>query len=168
MRNLLHTLPLLLLTFLPRSASAQDNGFGLGIMIGEPTGISAKAWLNGNRAIGMGLAWGGWGHGGYIHLHGDYLFHNFNLIKVNKGKLPLYYGPGLRMRSWTGDRYWHHGRHHDHGGTHLDLGVRFPVGLAYLFDNAPVDIFLEVVPTLDLTPSTGFDVDFGLGARYLF
>lgn len=148
-------------------ASAQDSGFGLGIMIGEPTGLSAKAWVGGDRALAFGLAWGPW-HGGYLHLHGDYLFHNYDLIKVNKGKLPLYYGPGLRMRSWTGGRYWHHGRFHDHAGTYTDLSVRFPVGLAYQFDGAPVDVFLEVVPTLRILPGTSFDGDGALGVRYWF
>ncbi|MBL7952344.1 MAG: hypothetical protein JNM62_11570 [Flavobacteriales bacterium] len=91
-----------------------------------------------------------------------------DLIKVGKGRLPLYYGPGLRMRSWNNGRYWHRGRYYDHDGTHLDLGIRFPVGLAYLFDGAPVDVFLELAPTLDLVPSTSVDFDGGIGFRYWF
>jgi hypothetical protein len=157
----------LLLTSSALLTKAQDSGFGLGIMIGAPTGISAKAWVGGDRAIGMGLAWGT-RHSGYLHLHADYLFHNMDLIQVGSGQLPLYYGPGLRLRSWGNDGYWHRGRFYEDGGSHVDLGVRFPVGLAYLFEGAPVDIFLEVVPTLDLVPSTSFEVDGGLGARYWF
>lgn len=149
------------------SAKAQGTGFGLGFMLGEPTGISAKYWLAGDRALDAGLAWGLW-HGGYVHLHGDYLFHNMGLIPVGKGKLPLYYGPGLRIRSWNGGRYWHRGRYHDHNGTRVDIGVRFPVGLAYLFEGAPVDIFLELVPTLDLMPSTTLDIGGAIGVRYWF
>lgn len=145
---------------------AQREGFGLGIMLGEPTGLSAKVWTQDRNALAFGLAWGGWGHGGYVHLHADHLFHNFNVISVSKGSLPLYYGPGLRLRSWTGHRYWHRGHYHD--GQRLDLGVRFPVGLNYHFANDPLDIFLEVVPTLDLVPSTDFELDLALGARYWF
>lgn len=148
-------------------ARAQQSGFGAGIMLGDPTGVSVKYWLNADRALDGGLAWGVW-HGSYFHLHGDYLFHNSTLITVSKGKLPLYYGPGLRLRSWSGDQYWDNGKRHDYDGSRVDIGVRFPVGLAYLFDGAPVDIFLEVAPTLDLTPSTGFEVDGGIGARYWF
>lgn len=149
------------------TASAQDSGFGLGVIVGEPTGWSGKVWIAGDRAVDVGLAWGLW-HGGYMHLHADHLFHNMDLITVGKGKLPLYYGPGLRLRTWSDGRYWHRGRYQDHAGTRVDLGVRFPVGLAYLFDAAPVDIFLELVPTLDLVPATGFEVDGGLGLRYWF
>lgn len=147
---------------------AQDHGFGLGIMLGEPTGISGKAWTGGNNAIAFGVAWGGWGRGGYFHLHGDYLFHNFNLINVNKGRMALHYGPGIRMRSWTGDRYWANGRWYDSRGGHTRLGVRFPVGLTYMFEGAPVDIFLEASPTLDIVPSTTFDIGAALGFRYFF
>lgn len=146
---------------------AQSSGFGLGIMVGDPTGISAKGWIGGDRAIAGGLAWGVW-RGSYFHLHGDYLFHNMDLIPVSRGRLPLYYGPGLRMRSWSGGRYWNRGRWHDYDGSRVDIGVRFPVGVAYLFDGAPVDVFLEVVPTLDLVPATSFDMDLALGARYWF
>ncbi|MEO8590527.1 MAG: hypothetical protein ABI432_14215 [Flavobacteriales bacterium] len=148
-------------------AKAQDSGFGAGLLLGDPTGISLKYWLSDDRALDGGLAWGTV-HSGYFHVHADYLFHNSGLISVSKGKLPLYYGPGLRMRTWSGDEYWHHGSWHDSDGSHVDLGVRFPVGLAYLFEGAPVDIFLEIVPTLDLIPSTAFELDGGIGARYWF
>ena len=48
------------------------------------------------------------------------------------------------------------------------VGIRFPVGSAYLIDGAPVDVFFELVPTLDLVPATSVDLDFALGARYWF
>ncbi len=150
------------------AVTAQGSGFGLGIMLGEPTGLSAKLWSGGDKALAFGLAWGGIGRGGYFHAHADYLFHNFNLIKVSSGKLALHYGPGLRLRTWGGARYWNNGRYYESGGGHTRLGVRFPVGLTYLFDGAPVDIFLEAVPTLDLIPGTSFDVDAALGFRYYF
>ncbi len=150
------------------STFSQDSGFGLGIMLGEPTGISGKAWTGGENAIAFGVAWGGWGRGGYFHVHGDYLFHNFNLITVGKGRLPLHFGPGIRMRTWSGDRYWANGRYYDSAGGHTRIGVRFPVGLTYMFDGAPLDIFLEAAPALDVVPSTTFDVGGALGARYYF
>ena len=147
------------------SASAQDSGFGIGLIVGEPTGISMKGWLDGEHAIAGALAWS-LGHGGVFHLHADYLIHKMDLITVGKGKLPLYFGPGLRLRFWNGDRYWHKKEWH-HGAT-TTVAFRFPVGLNYLFDGAPVDLFFELVPTLDLVPATWFGVDFGIGGRYWF
>ncbi len=158
-------LPLLLLS-LTLTARSQSSGFGAGIMVGDPTGLSWKLWVGGDRALAGGLAWS-FAHEGYFHMHVDMLFHKMDLIPVSKGKLPLYFGPGLRLRSWGDDGYWHNGKHYEDDG-HVDLGVRFPVGLAYLFDGAPADIFLEVVPTLDLVPATDFDLDAAIGARYWF
>jgi len=48
------------------------------------------------------------------------------------------------------------------------LGVRIPVGLAYEFANHPFDIFVEIVPILDITPDTDFDFEGAIGARYYF
>lgn len=149
------------------TASAQDRGFGLGVIVGEPTGISVKGWISDERAVDGALAWSLFGHS-WFSAHTDYLFHNMRLININQGKLPLYYGPGLRLRSWTGGRYWEHGRWHSYNGGRAALGVRFPVGLAYLPDKAPVDIFLELVPTLDLVPSSSFDITGAIGVRYWF
>lgn len=145
---------------------AQQSGFGLGLMLGDPTGLSGKAWLNSDRAIDFGLAWGVWGR--YIHLHGDYLFHNSGIIDASSGTFALYYGPGLRMRSWSGGRYWHRGQWYDYDGSRTDLGIRFPVGLNYWFEDIPLDAFIELAPTLDLTPGTSFDLDAAIGARYWF
>lgn len=155
-------LVLLSLFALPLLSRAQGSGFGLGIMIGEPTGISWKYWTGGDRALAGGVAWG-LSNYSYFHVHADHLFHKMDLIPVSKGKLPLYFGPGVRMRFWSdngNDRY--------DDDRDLDLSIRFPVGLAYFFDGAPVDVFLEAVPTMSLIPSTDFDFDGAIGARYWF
>ncbi len=147
---------------------AQSSGFGLGIMLGEPTGISMKGWVGPTRAIDGALAWNFW-NGSYLHLHADYLFHNMDLIHVAKGKLALYYGPGLRIESWTGDGYWDRGGHWDGvDGSRVDLAFRFPVGLDYLPAATPLDVFLEIVPTLELTPASWLEFDGGIGVRYWF
>jgi len=48
------------------------------------------------------------------------------------------------------------------------IGIRIPVGLAYLFEGAPVDVFLEVVPLLDVAPETEFTLNAAIGVRYFF
>ena len=145
---------------------AQNSGFGLGFILGEPTGISFKGWISDDRAIDGAVAWS-LGSGNSFNLHADYLFHSYNAITVSKGQLPLYYGPGLRLRFWENGEHWHNGEwHHEDGNA--DIAVRFPVGLAYQFADAPLDVFLEIAPVLGLMPSTYFDVDGGLGLRYWF
>ncbi len=137
-----------------RSSSSNDHGnFGIGVILGEPTGLSAKMWTSENTAFDLGVAWSFSGNG-HFHIHGDYLFHNFGLFDVSKGSLPLYFGIGARMlfRDNADDK----------------IGVRIPIGLEYFFDGVPLAVFGEVVPILDLAPSTEFDINGGLGIRFYF
>jgi hypothetical protein len=142
---------------------AQDRGFGLGIILGEPTGVSLKGWQGKSTAIDGALAWSFAGND-FFQIHGDYLSHNFALLKVEKGKLPFYYGIGGRIK-FFGDGSNRRGRDNN---DKTRIGVRVPLGLAYLFERTALDIFLEVVPILDLIPETEFDLNAAIGIRYFF
>ena len=138
------------ISFISLNVFSQDSGLGLGIIIGEPTGLSAKMWTSEKTAIDAGLAWSFSGSG-YMRVHADMLVHNFS-IDVDKGQLPVYFGLGAKLLL----------------ASDLGLGIRIPVGIAYLFESAPFDIFLEVVPGLDLLPGTAFGIDAAFGVRYFF
>lgn len=148
-------LPLLMLVFLAMAplAHAQSNkkNFGLGVVFGEPTGLSAKLWTSQTNAFDFGLAWS-FTNKNSIDMTADYVWNKFNLFDISQGKLPLYYGIGGRLLL----------------GNNAQFGVRIPVGLNYLFAKAPVGIFLEVAPILNLVPSTTFDMSGGIGVRYYF
>lgn len=164
MKYLLHTMIAFCLFFIHQNSSAQDRSFGLGVIIGEPTGISAKLWTSDRNAFDFGL---GWSRGGYrndryynyytrnsrVHLHMDYLWHSFSAINSVE-RFPIYYGIGGSMNS--GDGY------------DASLAVRGVIGIAWLPRDTPIDIFLELVPMLQLTPFSGFGIDAGFGARYYF
>ena len=130
---------------------AQGSGLGLGAIFGEPTGLSAKMWTSEKTAIDGAVAWSFVGSG-FLHLHADFLIHNYDLISVSEGKLPLYFGLGAFVTL----------------ASDLGLGVRVPIGLAYHFDGAPLEIFAEIVPGLSLLPSTDFYFGGGIGIRYFF
>ncbi len=145
-----------LFMMMPNHADAQARGnggnLGLGVMLGEPTGISVKSWNNDRSAFDLGAAWSFAGSNDAIHLHGDYLLHSwFNDVK--QGDLAFYYGIGARVILSDPDAY---------------LGVRVPFGLNYIIQDSRVDIFAEVVPILNLTPNTDFDGNGALGIRYYF
>ncbi len=142
---------ILLTAFSSGNAAAQDSGFGLGIILGEPTGISFKNRVGSRTAIDGGIAWS-FGNNDSLHLHIDYLFHNFNLFKEKKGKVLFYYGIGGRVKTEKKSR----------------VGIRVPLGINYIFEKAPLDIFLEVGPLLDLVPATEFGLTGGIGIRYYF
>jgi hypothetical protein len=147
-----------------QGAIAQERKFGLGVILGEPTGISAKLWTSPVNAFDFGLGWsiggdrignykGSYDGGTRIHFHMDYLWHSFDAIHSAE-RFPLYYGLGGRINSGA--------------GYDASVAVRGVFGIAWLPRNTPIDVFLELVPSLQLTSSTGFGLDAGLGARYFF
>jgi hypothetical protein len=142
------------------SAAAQNRGFGVGIILGEPTGISLKSWLGPSSALDFAVAWS-FERYNSLTIHADYLKHNFRLIKVDKGALPFYYGIGGRIKLKDDDAP-------RNNNDEARLGVRVPVGLAYHFENVTLDVFLEVVPILELVPSTDFTMSAAVGIRYFF
>lgn len=147
--------PFLLLTA-AEVATAQSNGgnFGLGIIIGEPTGIDAKIFLSKKNALEFALAWS-LNDDNDLHIQGDYLWHNYTLIDLDSSdEMPLFFGIGGRviLRDHPDDV----------------VGIRFPVGLAYMFANYPFDIFAEIVPILDVAPDSDFDLEGAIGARFWF
>ena len=135
------------------SSNTNQTGFGLGVILGAPTGFTMKYWLAHNTAIDAGAAWS-FESDGYFELYGDFLYHKFDLIHVDRGELPLYFGVGARVAI------------PDHGSTLA--GVRIPVGLAYEIPEMPLEVFAEVAPVVDFAPSTELRWNGGVGIRYFF
>ena len=138
---------------LSKFSSAQETGLGVGIMLGEPTGFSAKKWLSSTSAIDGGLAWS-FVNDGSMQIHGDYLFHFPDFI--SKPKLTAYLGVGGRIKFKGNDK------------GESSLGIRIPAGLTYIFPDAPFDAFVEVAPVFDLTPETRSSFNSAIGVRYYF
>lgn len=141
----------LLATGAPRS---EPLGLGLGVILGEPTGVSAKGWLSDTHAVDAAAAWSV-RRDGFFQVHADLLLHDYDLLETEevRGRLPVFYGVGGRVVLGKHDEW---------------VGVRFPLGVSYLFPSAPFDVFLELVPILDLLPETDFDLDAAIGARFYF
>lgn len=153
----------------PARASDIGSGrpFGLGIILGDPTGISGKWYINSENAIDFAVG-AGWMGGHSLHVHADYLFH-FMLVNHSAFDLPLYIGVGPVFAFWYADRhdpYW--GSDDYWGDERFGLGVRVPFGISFQFNAVPLDLFLEVAPALALLPGIGFFVEGGLGLRYWF
>jgi hypothetical protein len=128
---------------------AQQDGFGLGMILGDPTGISIKYYMNDENAVDGAVSWNL--NGGWFNVHADYLRHWY-VFDLSEGELPVYAGVGGRIGF----------------GDQVRVGIRIPLGITYKFDNAPFDIFLEIVPEMDLVPATVFNMQGGIGFRYFF
>jgi hypothetical protein len=161
-KTVLNIVVLLIIIGINSKVSAQSRKFGLGVIVGEPTGLSAKLWLSHTNALAFGLGWSveGYRINGFdkeydnvtrTHIHVDYLWHSYSAIN---SQFPLFYGIGGRIN--TGPQY---------SGT---FAVRCVLGIEWLPRDTPIDVFIEVVPSLQLVNSTGFGIDAGIGARYFF
>jgi hypothetical protein len=131
---------------------AQSNGFGLGILLGQPSAISAKLWTTSSTAFDFGLGYS-FESQNRVHMHADYLFHVKNIFNTTEN-IALYYGPGARLAF--------------HENADSRFGVRFDVGLVWIPRNTPIDVFLELAPILDIIPETRFAMNGGIGVRYFF
>jgi hypothetical protein len=139
-----------LLVFL--SLPALANRKGLGISIGNPTGLNGKYWLDNKSAVDAGVAYS-LGKKSNFSLHSDYLLHKEGAFFFNDvHPLDLYYGLGARMEF-------------DHD---IEVGVRIPVGLSHTVENGSADMFAEVAPIVDLVTKTGLEIHLLFGARYYF
>jgi hypothetical protein len=160
----------------PRPAGKKSNfvankTFGLGFMLGAPTGLSGKYFLSADTALDFGIGVYGYGrnrHDDDLHVHVDFLWHPVTLIKADPFWMPLYFG--------IGGRIWNHDYGPDDRYDHLHVGVRAPIGIAFDFQRVPLDIFFELALILDFASNDydydhdGLYADFtgAIGVRYYF
>jgi hypothetical protein len=166
--------PLVLIAFLlalsaPRPARAEGGNFGLGLIIGSPTGVSLKYYFSKGHAVDGAIGLTTIGNNG-LQVHADYLWHPWVLAAEPSFDLAVYLGIGARLLD------------HDRGRGRDDdfhIGARGPVGLVFDFlkSGVPLDVFVEVALVLDFViggddgddhDSVDLDLNAGIGARYYF
>jgi hypothetical protein len=168
-------LPLLLVALFVGDADARRNRrmggkryvangtFGAGLELGSPFGLNGKYFLSSDGALNFGLGADGYYRGDRdgFHLYLDYLWHPISLANPAEFQLPFYIGIGGRL--WNFD---------DANDNALAFGVRIPFGISFDFNNVPIDIFLQITPTLDFFSGYNDNVGFwfagSLGIRYWF
>ncbi len=145
------------------------GGLGVGLILeGDKPGISVKKWLGGGASLNLGGSYALSGPKN-LHIHADYVLHNFRMLreltpKSARNRLSVYYGIGARGKLSNLDNQNQNSSFSDE----LDLGIRFPLGITYLLRSAPVDVFAELVPTLNVYPSSNLNWRTALGIRYYF
>jgi len=137
-------------TFMPVQAFGME--IGAGVIVGDPTGISVKYFLDDFTAVDMVLAWS-MKKKEYLRLHLDYLLHDFKVIG-REFDLPLvfYYGGGVKAVI----------------ADEPVAGLRAVTGIIYILKKPIIDFFFEIAPGINLIPETVFSMDAGLGARFYF
>lgn len=136
--------------------------FGLGVVIGDPTGLSANYRLSAERSVDAAAAWSFGRYQGF-EIHSDYLWHRFNLFRIEQLSFDWHYGIGGRLvmlsERWDGNRYVN---------DRTYFGPRVPIGLSTDFNKSTFELFTELALVMNLVPATGFDFDFGVGVRVYF
>ncbi len=115
------------------------EGWGIGLMLGSPLGLTAKYWLGGANAIDVGI-----GGGPGFRIHGDYTWGLAQLLqKKTDLTLDLYVGAGgafvfaSGFCTYYGDRFCQ---------DRAFGGVRVPFGLDARLRRVPVNFGLELAP----------------------
>lgn len=125
---------------------------GLGLIIGEPTGVTGKYWLSTKTAIDGAMAWN-FGDDDRFQIHADHLWHiDVPSMHVPSGRVPFYVGGGVGVIA----------------GKHSEGVFRIPLGLTWLSSDAPIEVFAEIVPVVEFAPDTDADLNGGIGIRYYF
>lgn len=140
-------------------SSVSHARFGIGAVLGDPTGLSFESEVDSQHSWDGVIAWSSGKNAGF-HIHGDYLITRGAIADLDGHPLELFYGIGGRMIQIDNDNS------DDDGKT--SLGVRAPVGLQVKIQDPNIEFFGEIAPVLDLVPSTGLDFDVGIGGRYYF
>jgi hypothetical protein len=139
--------------------SPRGKNFGFGIILGDPTGGTAKMWLNRENALAFSL---GSSFFGSPRLGVDYLWHfyAFDTDIVN-----LYAGPGGVIGFGEGKGFWHKGKF-VRTGNEVGLGGRGVFGLNVVPHRTPLEIFLELGVIIGFVPDFGSAADAAVGVRF--
>jgi hypothetical protein len=132
------------------SARADSGSFGLGIILGTPTGITGAVELSDHTAIDAAIGLDLFDDRDlYLHVEFDYF-------------VPLVTGSQVSVSGYLGV-----GGYFVSAGDSV-LGVRAPFGVSFDFSATPIQIFVEGALYLRLTQDTHLGVWPAAGFRYYF
>ena len=151
-------LPLFLAFSIMISTYAQDYRTSLGIRGGLPAGITVKHFLNEKNAFEGILAtrWAG------FVVTGLYEFERWT------GEYPAlnwYFGFGAHLGTWT------HGYNPNLDETYsgIVVGADGVIGIEYTFDEIPLNLSIDLLPSVNLVGFTGWGgINGALSIRYVF
>jgi hypothetical protein len=149
---------LVIVTVVSTMAKAQDYKTSLGLRAGLPYGVTVKHFLNKTNAL-EGILAGR--YGGFV-ITG--LWEN----EYWTGKYPglnWYWGVGANVGFWgTGEN-----PHLDETESGATIGGNGVLGLEYTFDDFPLNLSIDVMPTINLfSSSVWFEVNGAVSIRYVF
>jgi hypothetical protein len=151
----------LLTTATISTAQAQTSEmFGLGVILGDPSGLSGKMKWDAAHSVDMALAYSSGRRNG-LQLHADYLWDRARTWGTTEGPIDMYYGLGGRIITYNN-------RHDNRDESLISIGPRGSIGVNFNINNPNLEFFGELAAILELAPSVGVDLDAGIGCRIRF
>ncbi len=152
---------------------------GAGITIGAPSGVTAKYYLTQSQALGFhvgGIPFFDQLFFGSLSIGGDYLLEFFEITDAFEFRMAAYVGGGgLVLFNVGGTRIYEPGLEGFVPYYDFGFGARFPGGVNAQLKQAPVELFVEISPSIALLFRDGQAPDMAvkffhaaLGARYYF
>jgi hypothetical protein len=151
MRKLLVAIVLVLGVSRPNAARAES--IGLGVFLGQPTGLDIKIGLQGRSALDIVLGATRFDEPRASYGHLQYLV----LLGVARGSsinVPFRLGIGAAVYGITEDA--------------TSLAARLPLQIALRFRRTPLEIYGEVAFVVQLIDDVDTDIDGGIGVRVYF
>jgi hypothetical protein len=148
----------------------KGTGFGLGVSVGDPMGVSVKYFLHPAHAISGHLAWGLLHHGdGLAEI--DYHWHSRPIGDSPIVDAYVYVGGGVGVAVWAREgpaSLQGHDRP-GNGGGGAGLILRAPaLGLAYHWTTVPIDTSIELAWAPYLALPDLRHLDASIKVRYFF
>jgi len=162
MRKVVLALILLIAPIVTYSYTPQKGDFGAGLILGEPTGLTVKYFLQKQHAIDAALGYSVFDKG--FSMVFDYAFHIWDVFS-KKGNIPIYFGPGIQIQ----ERKFKNSDSNNSGTSkQIGMGIRGFFGTEFHPDKYRFSFFLEVSLHIFLVPSVKAGFGLGGGARYYF
>ncbi len=141
-----------------RAQGLGEKDFGLGLIVGDPLGITVKYWTSHINAFVLDF---GESDFGPTRISGDYLWH-FDPFQSHTVK--MYVGPGVVIAFGTGNGPYG-GNEFARTDASEGVGVRGMLGINIIPNRTPLELFFEGGPLIGLSP-TGVGIDFAAGIRF--
>lgn len=133
--------------------AARRGNVGIGLQLGEPTGLSAKFWTGSRNAVDLLLGWNLIAN--KFTVQAGYLWHLPQAVR--SGSFAFYVGVGGIVGG---------GSNRNTGEGEGLLGVRVPLGFEYIYRS--FGFYGQLDPRVNILPGIGLGLGVGVGFRYYF
>ncbi|MDD2387938.1 MAG: hypothetical protein PHP52_14280 [Bacteroidales bacterium] len=148
-----------LVIFIGYGLIAQDYKAAIGIRGGVAQGITFKTAVGGNTAFDLIVANLYQG----LSLTALYEIHSLDVFGVDN--LALFYGFGGQVGFYNST---HYPKYLADYSSRIILGVAGVVGIEYTFDEIPINLSVDIVPSFNLVPGFKYWQRGALSIRYVF